>query len=199
MSKALQSTNKQLTSSQHSDEPGISREEFNGLPRVDKIYYSVVYPKYFQRSYTDDDYLELMKLCFSILISATTEFRARQLVKQIRPNLTLDTSDALELIRCTKIFFGKIHYKHDDFDRMYIRERLRDVANRARLTGDIKNERLALKQLTDLDALAIREAESEGPVVPELPNVKFSVFKKPSDVSDAIIESQPIEYGTEEE
>lgn len=192
MKRASKSTSLQQVSSQPSADVEITKEEYKQLPRWERIYYSVMYPRHFQITSADEQYFEMMKLAFSLMMSSETDHRARQLIKLIKPGVTLNAADTLELIHATKEFFGKIDYRNKDFDRMIMRHRIQDNANRARLAGDYKEERLALGQLARLDALEIAEAEAAGPQFPPLPDITFKVFE------DAIIESQPYD-GSEEE
>lgn len=191
MNRSLSASTKLLQNSQHS--PEIRKEDYPGLPRIDRIYYAIMYPRYFQMTNADEDRLELMKRTYNILIAASTDQQARNLIKVVRPGPALSTSDVLELIRETKEFFGKIEIRDITFDRAVMRHRLLDLYTRAKLSGDIWNERLALKQLTDLDALAVKDPGSSGtPVIPELPDIKIV------DMDDAaIIISKP--HADEEE
>lgn len=191
MSKELQGTSKQLMSSQHN--PDITKSAFNELPRVERIYYSIMFPKHFQLNNQDTEYLKLMQAAHSILFSAATDFHARQLIKNMRIGRSFTLGETIELIRSTQELFGKIEMHDKEFSRIVLRHRFQVNANNSREAGDFKEERLALRNLMELDALAVREKEESGPIIPQLPNVRFGDF------DNAIIESRPEDDPGEEE
>lgn len=193
MSKALPSTSKQLTSSQRNLDPDISKDTFHDLPRVERIYYSIMFPRHFQLNNQDTEYLKMMQAAHSILFSASTDFHARQLIKNMRIGKSFTLSETIELIRDTQGLFGKIEMHDKEFSRIMLRHRFQVNANNSREKGDFKEERLALRNLMELDALAVREKEDAGPVIPQLPNVRFGDF------DDAIIVSSPEDDPGEEE
>ncbi len=180
------------------DRPDITKQEYNALPRVDRIYNALMYPRHFQMNNTDEVYLGMMKSAYNIILTAATEQKARMLIKVIITARSLDTAETLELIRATKEFFGKIEIRDVTFDRMVARHKMMDIAERARIAGDLKQERLAWGKLIDLDALEVRETESQAPVIPELPDIVILGVDDDVDDDDdvdvddnAIIESQP--------
>lgn len=182
-----------LESSQLSTVPDISKAEYQKLGRIDRIYNAIMYPRHFQMTDADESYLEMMKKAYNLLLATPTEHQARQLIRQVNLNKTLSMADTMELIRSTKELFGKIEIRDVTFDRAVMRHRLQDLYHRAKLAGDIKNERLALKQLVDLDDLAVKDAKVLGPVIPPLPDVQMECFQDDPlpKFEGAIIESLP--------
>jgi len=134
----------------------------------------------------DNKYLELMKLTYNLLVATPTDHQAHFLIQQIKPGVMLSMGEVVDLVRSTKEFYGRIEVRSTTFDRMIVRHRLEDVYHRAKLAGDLREERLALLQLQKLDDLAIKEAKDSGPVIPELPNVIIT-----NRIESAIIESIP--------
>jgi len=145
-----------------------------------------MWPRWFRMSDVDNKYLELMKLTYNLLVATPTDQQAHFLIQQIKPGVMLSMGEVVDLVRSTKEFYGRIEVRSTTFDRMIVRHRLEDVYHRAKLAGDLREERLALLQLQKLDDLAIKEAKDSGPVIPELPNVIIT-----NRIEAAIIESIP--------
>ena len=173
------------------ERPEISDIENRRLSRPERIFNHLLWPRHFRISDADETQLERMKLTYNILAAAVSDIEARAMIKEVVIGVTLTTAEVLELIWETKELFGKLSFRNVDFDRAVVRMQLLDLVRRAKAAGDIKNERLAWKQLIDLDRLAVKENESNAPVVPALPNVIFT--NKYEDEELAHIESTPID------
>lgn len=185
MSQKLEISPDKSSSSLPELAPSVSKAEYGGLGRSERIYNAVMFPRHFQLSNQDADYLELMKRAYNILLTSATDQGARRLISEIKPGSRLALAEVIELIRCTKEFFGKIEVRNVEFDRMVQRQRLIDLYNRCKIANDLFNERLTLHQIERLDSLALKEKEESAPQVPPLPNVTFTPYE------DAIIESMP--------
>ena len=175
--------------------PDITKEEWNDLPRVERIYQSLMYPRHFQLSSQDEVYLDMMRKAYNMMFDSATDREAQRLIKTMNKDKSLELSEVVELMRCTKLLFGRIDVRDVQFDRMLRRHQLEDIARRARNAGDIKNERLAVSKLIDLDRLQIQEAQDNEPKIPQLPEVIISsaedIIAPESSHELAIIESQP--------
>lgn len=153
--------------------PEISKEDHRRLPRDQRIYYSLRWPKVYPMSNVDEVYFEKVQIAYNILFSAETEQRAEVMIKNAFPGRKLSQMQVYNLISSAKSLFGNIEARNDDFDRMMLRRQLQDIVRRAKDEGDLKNERLALKQLAQLDALEIKKKEDVKPVIPGLPAIRF--------------------------
>lgn len=177
------------------DRPEITNKENQSLPRVERIYNHLLWPRHFSITEHDDRYLEAMKLAYNILMAAPTDFEASAMIREVVPGRKLTSAEVTDLKWSTKELFGKMDVRNVDFDRLVMRNQIIDVARRAKLAGDLKNERLAYKDLMNLDRLAVKEHESKAPVVPPLPNVTFTSAVPKKELKEkpelAIIESTP--------
>jgi hypothetical protein len=177
------------------DRPRISAKENQQLPRHERIYNHLLWPKYFDISDTDSRALDRMRLAYNILMAAPTDLEARAMIKAAIIGVRLSLSEVIELIWETKALFGRIGTRNSQFDRDVMRAQLIDVARRAKLAGDIKQERLVWNDIIRLDDLALKEKESAGPIVPPLPDVVITNVippaKKENEYDDAIVESTP--------
>lgn len=183
------SSNKALSSLP--ERPEISAKENLRLPRRERLYNHLLWPKYFHITEADSRQLERMKLTFNILMAAPTDFEARAMVRAVVTDTDLSTAEVMELIYETKDLFGKLQFRNIDFDRGVMRMQLLDLVRRNRVSGNAKEERLGLLQLMKLDSLAVKENESNAPIVPALPNVVF--VTKYAGEEAAQIESSPDE------
>lgn len=170
------------------DRPEISKEEHRQLPRNQRIYYSLRWPRYYPMSHVDAVYFEKVQIAYNILFSADSEIKAQIMIKNAFIGKKLSALQSLELIQSAKELFGKIQIRDTDFDRMMLRHRLNDLVQRARLQNDLKNERLAIKQLAQLDALEVRKKDEGKPEIPILPPLRIV-----TDAEPAIIESIPVD------
>lgn len=170
--------------------PELSKKEFNALPRKDRIWQSILFPKHFQLSDQDESYFRLMRMAYNILLSATTDQHALQLIRIMDPEKTLTLSEVVELITETKEFFGRMVLREERFERVRARHRLEEYIVRCQAAGDLKNERLALLQLDKLDDKEFREAQTDGPVIPDVPDVFFI-----SDIEEAEVIEEEDENG----
>lgn len=171
------------------ERPEISRQDNLRLPRTQRIYNHLLWPRFFDITEYDARQLDRMKLAYNILIAAPTDLEARAMIQIVITDAHLSFSEVMELIYETKDLFGKLQFRNADFDRSVMRMQLLDLVRRNRLAGDLKEERLALLQLTKLDDLAIKESVNNAPVVPPLPDIKF--VTKYADEEMAITESSP--------
>lgn len=173
--------------------PSINQIDYKGLPREERLFHALMYPRYFTMTAPDESYFDLCKLAYNILFSAPTDMQARTMIAEIRPGVKLDHAEVTELIRVTKYLFGKIQSRDADFDRDMLRNQLLDLIQRCKIAGDLENERRAYKQLADLENLALKESKYHAPVIPPLPNVNYFVKPAPQIGDAAIIESSPDE------
>lgn len=173
------------------ERPEISAKENLRLPRRERLYNHLLWPRHFHITESDARQLERMKLTYNILMAAPTDIEARAMIRVVVTDKDLDTSEVMELIYETKELFGKLQFRQTDFDRGVLRLQLQDLVRRNRVLGNVKEERLALLQLMKLDSLSVKENESSAPVVPALPNVVF--VTKYAGEEAAQIESSPDE------
>lgn len=194
--KPVSPTLQNLLDSSPPDRPEITKAQYNVLPRVERLYYGVIYPRFFRLSSGDEEYLDLIKQTYNIMIQCgakdeDSEEGAKVMIKHMVPNYTLQMPQILELMRDAKSFFGKIVVTDIEFDRHILRKRLWDLAERAKKDKDFYCERLALKELIKLDGLAVSAKKDEGPVIPPLPEIEYTTKYEESDA--AIILSSPEE------
>ena len=175
------------------DRPQISHRENQQLPRHERIYNYLMWPKHFNLTDADEKQLQRMQMAYNILIEAPTDMEARAKIKAAILGVKLTLSEVLELIWETKALFGKISFRNSDFDRAVLRQKLIELARRAKKEGDLKQERLAYADIIRLDGLEQKEKDSGAPVIPQLPNVRFTNVQpqKKSEHDLAIIESTP--------
>jgi len=178
------------------ERPQITRTENRDLPRIERIYNHLMWPKWFDLTEADTKHLERMRIAYNILIAAPTDVEARAMIRTAVLGTRLTISEVIELIYDTKELFGRINASNKDFDRQVVRAQLIELARRAREAGDLKQERLAWSDIIRLDGLALKEKESAGPIVPPLPDVVITnAIPAPSTRQDhsepAIIESTP--------
>ncbi len=173
------------------ERPEISAKENLRLPRRERLYNHLLWPKYFQVTEADARQLERMKLAYNILMAAPSDIEAIASIRVVVMDKELTTSEAMELIYETKELFGKLQFRQIDFDRGVLRLQLQDLVRRNRVSGNTKEERLTLLQLMKLESLAVKDNESSAPVVPPLPNV--IITNKYADAEAAHIESSPID------
>lgn len=197
MKLALTSTEKLLESSLLESARPIEFDQYKALPREERIYMALMHPRHFQMTDAESSYLEMMKLAYSILVSCPNPLRARQLIKTIKPGVTLTAGEVLELISTTQKFYVQIESNNQQFERKLLRSRLLDLYERAVKAKDRKTELRVLVEIGKLDVQD--DPEGKGPVVPELPNVVITYSQE--DAEDAIIESRPEhdDYAEEEE
>lgn len=177
------------------ERPQISKSENRELPRTERIYNHLMWPKYFDLSNDDALQLDRMRIAYNILVAAPTDVEARAMIRATVLGTKMRLPDVIELIWETKELFGRINTSNRDFDRTVVRAQLIELARRAKVAGDLKQERLAWSDIIRLDGLVLKEQESKAPVIPPLPDVVISssipeAQKEP--IGDpAILESTP--------
>lgn len=162
----------------------VTKEQYPGLPRIERIEVALRHPRHFRMTEADENYLELMQLAYSIMYSCPSPMRARQLIKNIKPGVTLSPGEVLELVASTQAFFVKIEHNNAAFKEMMLEARMYDLYERAKNSGDFKTERLTLRMIMTLQQS--KDKGNQGPEIPEMPDIEIV-----SDIEDAIIESVP--------
>lgn len=189
-SKSLQSF---LDNSQH--RPDITGDQYKRLPRIERLYYAVVYPRYFQMSAPDLEHLELVKQAYNIMVECGGKDEdkadgAKIRIKHMVPGRTLGLSEILELMRDAKAFFGRVVVTDADYDRNAIRRRLWELVELSRKKDDLFEERLALEALMKLDGLAVNSKKDTAPVIPPMPEIEYTENFNESDAAIIIASSE---------
>jgi len=159
--------------------PSFTKEEYRKMSRTDRMYYAMIYPRFFKLSATDDEYLEMLKMAYNIMCDCGERDHngptgAKYLIKHMMPGEALKLDQVHALMRDAKAFFGKMVVTDTDFDRHILRQRLWDLADRAKTNKDLFEERLALAELVKLDGLATKAKKDNNPVIPELPPIEYT-------------------------
>ncbi len=111
----------------------ISKEEFSGLSKMERLYWHVLFPFEFELTDKEDKYLALMKQVFAVISDELSRSRALQKIDQLAG---AEMHPSTRLLNDAEYLFGNMVQTNKNLDRARLWEKYIRLAKKAEKAGD---------------------------------------------------------------
>lgn len=167
-------------------------KKFNNGTKLERIWMHHMDPDRYELHDSEMEYMERMRAAFHILCEERQQAKAINRIYEELKDVYSTRRSIYNLVNDTKTFYGNIIKRNKEFDRMVIKDRLMELSERAKDTGNLKQENKAYELVMKLLALDKHDGEGIDWEQLELPDISFTH-------DPAVLEAEDAEIVEDEE